>query len=209
MEKNSIEAYYNQLYTEIEHAYGGKAGEPDKLVAKLPEYLQNGFILELGAGEGRNGLWLARHGFQVEARDISSVGVEKINKIAMGEKLSIRAIKADVQEPLQEMYDAIVAILILHHLTREKALKVIEQMKNHTRPFGYNLVTAITKEGDFFKRELTTNKFFPAIGEMKKIYGNWEVLNYQEVNRKARLKKENGSPMLNVTVKILARKSSV
>lgn len=204
--KNPLENHYDKIYSETDRAFGGESGEPESMVVKLPEYLQGGSILELGAGQGRNGLWLARKGFKVEAVDISSVGVERMNQIADAEKLDLHAIKADSRDELEGLRDAIVSTYMLHHLTREEALQVIEKMKNHTRPLGFNLVTAFTSEGDFFKKDPTTNRFYPNLGELKALYEDWEILEYEESNSRARAKKEDGSPMFNIAAKLLAKK---
>ena len=201
-----METHYDQLYSETEAAFGGEKGAPEIFVTQLPKYFKEGKVLELGAGQGRNALWLARQGFQVEARDISSVGVDRIKKISGDEKLGIQVTRADAREQLQTSYSAILSTYMLHHLTNDEAREVISQMKNHTHPHGYNLVTVFTREGDFFKRDSTANKFYPNLGELREMYDDWETLEYEEAKTKARARKENGEPMFNISAKILARK---
>lgn len=206
MENNPVEKHYDNIYSENEHAFGGGEGKPESLVTELTKYLQSGYVLELGAGQGRNSLYLTRHGLKVEAKDISAMGLEKLEKIAKGDNLNIQTRKADAREDFQQIYDAIVSTYMLHHLSKSEALEIISKMKEHTRTGGYNAVTVFTKEGDFFNKNPATDKFYPGLGEMKDVYADWEILEYKESNTRAWAKKEDGSPMFNIAAKILARK---
>ncbi|MDH3498917.1 MAG: methyltransferase domain-containing protein [Acidimicrobiia bacterium] len=57
-----------------------------------------GRALVLAAGTGRNALWLAEHGFYVDAVDISAVAVAKGKEAAEARGLSVRWIAADLDE---------------------------------------------------------------------------------------------------------------
>jgi len=74
-----VKDYYNKLYKNENNVFGGK---PIPLISKLLEYKSTGSVYEIGAGEGRNGLYLASKGFDVEMNDISDIGVKKINEKA-------------------------------------------------------------------------------------------------------------------------------
>lgn len=51
--------------------------EPNRFVAAEAGDLPPGRALDVGAGEGRNALWLAGRGWQVTAVDFSAVGLDK------------------------------------------------------------------------------------------------------------------------------------
>ncbi|MTE14780.1 class I SAM-dependent methyltransferase [Nocardia aurantiaca] len=57
-------------------------------------------VLDLGCGEGRNALWLATHGWQVDAVDFSQTGIDKGRTVASRLSRSVRGrirwIHADV-----------------------------------------------------------------------------------------------------------------
>lgn len=67
MKNQKVADYYDKLYSDDEKAFGG---EPLPLVKILTEHLVMGKILEIGAGAGRNALFLASKGFHVRAIDI-------------------------------------------------------------------------------------------------------------------------------------------
>ena len=58
--------------------------EPNVFVVRELAGLQPGRALDLGAGEGRNAIWLAEHGWQVTAVDFSGVALAKAAQLAEG-----------------------------------------------------------------------------------------------------------------------------
>ena len=52
--------------------------EPTQIVKSLLKYKKLGKVLDLGAGEGRNSIFLAEKGFDVTAIDISEIGINKL-----------------------------------------------------------------------------------------------------------------------------------
>ncbi|HTK61739.1 MAG TPA: class I SAM-dependent methyltransferase [Pseudonocardia sp.] len=69
---------------------------PNRTVAEQVEGLAIGTALDLGAGEGRNAVWLAEHGWKVTAVDFSVVGLEKAQEIARRRGVEIETVVADV-----------------------------------------------------------------------------------------------------------------
>lgn len=57
---------YEKVYSEHECVFGI---EPTPVVKKVLEHITYGKVLDLGAGEGRNSLFLAENGFEVTAID--------------------------------------------------------------------------------------------------------------------------------------------
>lgn len=57
-------------------AYAGR-GHPSKLLADWVARIPRGRALDVACGRGRNALYLAQHGFEVDAIDISPVALER------------------------------------------------------------------------------------------------------------------------------------
>ena len=57
-------------------------------------------VLEIGAGHGRDALFFASNGLEVEALDYSSMGIKIINKKANEKKLPVKLHLHDVKKPL-------------------------------------------------------------------------------------------------------------
>jgi len=71
---NTVDAAaWDRRYSESARVWGD---DPNIWVATELEGLTPGRALDLGAGEGRHAIWLARHGWQVQAVDFSAKGLE-------------------------------------------------------------------------------------------------------------------------------------
>lgn len=68
------EEYWDTRYREKPRIWSGKVNR--NLVAEAAD-LKPGRALDLGCGEGGDALWLAQHGWTVDAADISSVALER------------------------------------------------------------------------------------------------------------------------------------
>ncbi len=200
----SLEDSYNKIYSHNETVFGG---EPEQVVRNVVKYRTAGSAVELGAGEGRNSLFLASNGFEVSAYDISKVGIGKIAKRAAELKLNVQAEVADVRAlNLQRNFDVVASTYMLHHLSREEALALVKRMQEHTNPEGLNAITVFTKSGDFYKGNPETDRFYPDAGELKSLYAEWDILEYEELEVPAVDTKPDGSQMSNVAARLLARK---
>ena len=67
-------------------------------------------------------------------------------------------------------------------------------------------ITAFTPDGDFFRSNPATDKFYPNEEELKNLYADWEILQCEEAESRALKKKLDGSSMLNTVARLLAKK---
>lgn len=86
---------WDERYKSVEYAYGT---EPNDFLKENKDFLPKGKILSLAEGEGRNAVFLAKHGFEVTAVDSSIVGLEKAQNLALKNGVSIECIHADLTE---------------------------------------------------------------------------------------------------------------
>lgn len=90
------------------------SGDPNPTVAQIVGPMAPGRALDLGAGEGRHAVWLARSGWQVTAVDFSAIGLGRGRSAPGGE--AVDWIVADVREwrpPPATAYDLIL-VAFLH-----------------------------------------------------------------------------------------------
>ncbi len=86
---------FDDRYREPDYHYGT---EPNAFLVSQAARLKPGMKALLpGDGEGRNGVWLARHGLEVTTFDPSPFGVEKANKLASDNGVQIDARCAGVE----------------------------------------------------------------------------------------------------------------
>jgi SAM-dependent methyltransferase len=73
------------------------SAEPNLFVERELAGLPPARALDLAAGEGRNALWLASRGWEVEAVEFSPIAIEKGRQLAAGAGLELRWTLADLR----------------------------------------------------------------------------------------------------------------
>jgi len=64
-----------------------------ELIAFYAAITQKGKLLDLGCGQGRNAIALAKLGYEVTGIDYSIIGIEQLKKVAKEERLPITCMK--------------------------------------------------------------------------------------------------------------------
>jgi SAM-dependent methyltransferase len=72
--------------------------EPNRFVVAELQHLAPGRALDVGAGEGRNAVWLAASGWHVTAVDFSAVGLDKGRRLAEDRGVAVDWVRADVRD---------------------------------------------------------------------------------------------------------------
>lgn len=85
-------AGWDQRYSTSELIWSGRANQ--FVEAHLAD-LEPGTAIDLGAGEGRNAVWLASRGWTVTAVDFSQVGLDKAQQLATEHGVDVVTVQAD------------------------------------------------------------------------------------------------------------------
>lgn len=185
-------------------------GKPAQPVIKLAHHLSSGSVLDLGAGDGRQALYLASKGFAVTAVDVSEAGLDKLQTLAKQQGVHIHTELADLHTwPITAEYNAILAIAVLQHLQHAAALGLLQAMKSHTAPGGMNALTVFTKSGDRYILDQTEDPgaFYPEDNWLKQFYSDWEIIEHDLITTsEIRTNPATGLPMQNTLERLLARK---
>ena len=138
-----MKQFWNERFTEDTFAYG-KA--PNEFLKENIHLLQQGNILFVAEGEGRNAVFAAKNGYEVNAFDYSESGQQKALLLAKENGVTIDYLVADVLElPYEkESFDAMVFIFAHFpaEIRKEAHLKLLELLK----PGGKILFEAFGKE---------------------------------------------------------------
>lgn len=173
----------------------------EKQLKHILKHIKKGKILDLGAGEGGDAIFLAKKGFDVKAIDISETAINKIKKIAKKEKVSIKAEAADLETyKIKQNYDAIISFAAIHFLKKQQINKIIKDMKEHTNKGGINIIMVFRK-GDPTEKEFDMHYFKDQ--ELKEYYKDWQILEYKEYER---LDTAHGKPHTHKIATIIAVK---
>jgi SAM-dependent methyltransferase len=94
--REQLQQFWDQRYSAAEFVYGT---EPNHFLLEHVGHLPaGGRVLCLADGEGRNGVWLARQGFDVTSVDVSPQGIDKTRRLAVQMGVALNAEVADVTE---------------------------------------------------------------------------------------------------------------
>lgn len=86
---------WDKRYSQPGYAYGTKAND---FLAASSRQIQQGWVLSLAEGEGRNAVYLASLGYKVTAVDSSAVGLEKAQKLAHSQGVTIKTVVSDLMD---------------------------------------------------------------------------------------------------------------
>jgi 2-polyprenyl-3-methyl-5-hydroxy-6-metoxy-1,4-benzoquinol methylase len=152
----------------------GKGANP--FLKKHITLLPKGKALDLAAGEGRNAVFLARHGFEVEAVDISQMGLRKAQKLAeeMGVKIHALAGDLDTYQIERDKYDLITNFYFLRR-------SLIPKIKKGLKGGGMVIFETYTLE----HRNLGTGgpkdpRYFLKPNELLELFKEFRILFYRE-----------------------------
>ena len=194
---------YDALYGERLNVFGG--GKQSPVVVQMQRLLPaQSTILEMGAGQGRNSLYLASFGHIVTARDISDVGLQQITDAARENGWSVATEQRSAIDAVSGVFGGMISTLMLHHLLPEQARLVVASMQSSTIPGGFHALELLCAGGDFAFR--STHNFFPSVEDALGLYPGWDVLHNSLVIRQAFATKEDGSHMMNPVLSLLVQK---
>lgn len=130
---------YDKYYAETADALGPPT---QRLVGFLSLQLPRGaHVLDVGCGQGRDAIWLAKSGHRVTGIDPSSVGIAQLQAIAAQASLPITAIVADLESytPIAN-FDCILFDRTLHMLEERARLLGFQALIRALKPMGIVIV---------------------------------------------------------------------
>lgn len=186
---------YDSAYEKDAALFGEKESPLlDKCAGLIPDGAR---VLDLGIGQGRNALPLARRGCQVTGIDTSQVAVDTVNRLAAAEKLPVEAILEDFRnyEPPRS-FDAVLCFGLMQTLDLQGCASLVERLHHWIRPGGALFLTAWSLEDPSFKTCIAewerrsgrtfrspdgdSHRLFLEEGEILKLFFRWEVAHHWE-----------------------------
>lgn len=179
---------------------------PKETVIPLLKYEQSGSVLDIGVGEGRNALFLAKKGFDVTGVDISESGIEKFMQLAKKFKVRVKGIVSDITKfKFGQSFDIMISIDTLHFLSKKDITKIVKRMKKHTSEKGINLIEVFTVMDEHFKKHPKKLYYFQK-NELRNYYRDWKVLEYKEFLTKPEKHGNDGKIHQHSIAVLIARK---
>ena len=132
--------FWDQRYAGEELVYGEA---PNEFLAGMADRLPvRGQALDIGAGEGRNALFLASRGLDVLAVDQSAVGMRKAQRLARQRGLTLRTQAIDLNDfdPGPDSFDVVSSIFV--HLPAALRGAVHRRVRSWLKPGGVFVLEA-------------------------------------------------------------------
>lgn len=137
----------------------------------------SGRVLDLGCGLGNLGIAAARNGASVTAVDASPAAIQRIRQTAAAENLGIETVLTDMdQYVIQGPFDTVVAIGLLMFFRRERALKMLNDVKNAAAPGGKVIVNMLIEGTTYLDMFDGNNYCLLGRDELADQFSGWRIL---------------------------------
>jgi SAM-dependent methyltransferase len=161
-----------------ESRYGGRADDgirpPSRFLVMQRERLPPGRALDVACGDGRNALYLARHGWTVDAIDFAHAGLARLLAVARRDALRVNAVQGDLEQfPLpRDRYDVAVNVRYLQR-------SLIDALKASVRRGGMVVFETFIRDQQQLGHP-SNPAFLLERGELAERFADFEVLAYDE-----------------------------
>ncbi|MCK4597643.1 methyltransferase domain-containing protein, partial [bacterium] len=188
---------YDRTYSKTENYFGT---QPETLLRNFYHRLDRSKrVLDLGVGQGRHALFLAREGFAVDAIDPSEVAIESVSALIDREKLPIRTFQCGFENfvPQTDFYGSILIFGLIQILSWESIDLLLEKVKSWTRAGSIVLVRAFSTADPSFARTRDSREWkaggknsftdgqarfrtYMEPGQLPVLFGDYKVIYHRE-----------------------------
>jgi tellurite methyltransferase len=130
---------YEEIYSDSRHALG----DPSRVFVEFfANYKKStARILDIGCGQGRDALFIARLGHVVTGVDLSPTGIADMLAEARAGGLSLSGIVTDIRTfTPKDCYDVLLLDRTLHMLTEVERVRLLEILLGYVAPGGFVLI---------------------------------------------------------------------
>lgn len=136
-----------------------------------------GHVLDLGCGMGNLSVAAARRGASVLAIDASGTAIERVRKSASTENLVIEGVLADLEVfEITGRFDTIVAIGLLMFFGRDRALALLDEIKEHVDEQGVAIVNVLTAGTTFMGMFEPNHYYLFGRRELEDHFKGWSIV---------------------------------
>lgn len=149
-----------------------KDRNPSRLLLDFTPAMPTGKALDIACGEGRNAIYLAKQGFNVDAIDLSEQALENARSIAEGLKINFIAEDLERYQIQANRYDLIINF---NYLQRA----IFQEIKEGLKDGGYLIFETYTLEQTQFGRP-TNPEFLLKPNELLTMFKDLHIIYYRE-----------------------------
>ena len=138
---------YDERYSGEEYYWGLTPNNLCYEIMRIKPPVKPYKVLDIGCGEGKDAVFLARNGYNVTAFDISEQGLSKAQNLADKCGVKIDFFKADVRDfRLKTDYDIIFSSGVFYYIPQELRESIVDNLKSHTTQGGINVINVFVRK---------------------------------------------------------------
>ena len=189
-ESNSFDDEYDEKPEMFGHPY-------EELQDYFSRYPIRGTLLDLGCGQGRDSIFLARVGYQVTAVDSSKIGVKQMMDKAQSQGLEIDGIVSDaIDLKVGTRFDVILFDMLLHGFEKPKQIELLKTFSNYLNERGIMCIV--------FPEDMKADHF---MNMLKSLPYDWKLLDEIPIKDVPKIEGEdNGFRFIMIVVQLISGK---
>ena len=168
---------YEKLYEAEEFYWGTEPGDFLKKIIKFMPARRGMKVLDIGCGEGKDAVYMAKMGYTVTAFDLTESGIAKTQRLAKEAGVRIHAYVDDINTfETDERFEIIYSSGTLQYLHPDKIGPFFEKIRKITNPNGINYFNVFVEKSfldpapDWDKEETLWKT-----GELFTWYADWKI----------------------------------
>lgn len=145
--RSIINSDYENRYNTDEYYWGLNPNSLCYEIMKLKPPVKPLKVLDIGCGEGKDAVFLAKNGYMVSAFDVTKTGIEKGKILAEKCGTYVDFFKADITDyRLNENYDVIFSSGVFHFIKPEIREEIANNLKEHTNKNGIHVINVFVEK---------------------------------------------------------------
>ncbi len=186
---------YDEAYNKSANYFGSKQ---NKILTQYHHLIDKAKpILDVGAGQGRNSIYLARQGYDVSAFDPSQVGIDIIRQTASQEQLKINTSVSNMEQfaPENAEFSAILLFGIIQILSWDQINLLLNKIDRWTKAGSLVFIAAFRTDDPSFEKnsknltKVGQNSFTHPSGEFRtylepdqilSLFAEWKKIHHAE-----------------------------
>ena len=174
---------YDAVYSKPEFYWGQEPNNLCKHAIELIAIENNGKVIDLGCGEGKDIIHFSRNGFHAVGVDVSEHGLQKAQRWAKQEGFGIKTVQANLDEfSLTEIFDVVYSSGTLTYISPTLRQDKFRNYKEHTNVGGLNVFNVFV-EKPFIETapDWESDEYFYRSGDLLTYYWDWEIISFEEI----------------------------
>lgn len=122
--------HYEAKYSAEDYYWGLIPNDLCYEIMRLKPPVKPYHVLDMGCGEGKDAVFLAKNGYRVSAFDLSQNGLDKAQRLAEQHRVDVRFFKADINDYQPDAaFDVVFSSGVLHYVPPQRRKALLSTLK--------------------------------------------------------------------------------